>query len=298
MAELARPRLPRLPDDLRVGLGRVEQRERVEHRERGREGQGRQGEPGQRAAQLGAVVEHAQARGHQQRDEHRAGRVLRRGRRADGGARHRPLGPAPALVDDEARDERDRHRDERHDVVEGVLGVEDRQEGDGQHRGGHEPDAAVVEPRAGPEGERDAERPQERDDHAGREEGRLGVGRERPCQVPAPEVEDEQQEVREGRGVLVVARVQRAVEHRDRPRDEVLGLVGVVGEGQAVVEVPQPQRQRDEEDDGDPERRAAPGRAVAGRRARSPLRGPGLRWGRRAHTPPRSPTAWRQSCSR
>ena len=116
----------------------------------------------------------------------------------------------------------------------------------------------------------------------------LGVGREGPRQVAAADLEDEQEEVREGRGVLVVARVQRAVEHRDRPGDEVLGLVGVVGEGQAVVEVPEPQPERDEQDDRDGGGGAEPRGALAGGCAHARPRRAGLGRRRRVHAAPQA----------
>ena len=187
-----------------------------------------------------------------------------------GRAGERPVEPPAALVHEQAGDERDRDRGQRHDVVERVLGVEDRQERDRHQRRGDEPDAALVVARARPVGEPADERPDQRDEHARGEERGLGVGGELAHQAaPAPErepggeaqLEQPVEEIGERRRVLVVARVQPAAEHLDRLGDEVLGLVGVVGVGQAVPDVPEPQRERAEQDRAQQPRRPAPAHA-------------------------------------
>ena len=176
LAELGRVGLRALAADLPARLGRVEQRERVEHGEQQEARGARQHQAEQRVAQLRAVALHAQAGGDEQREQHRAGRVLRGGRHADRAAGERPVGPPAALVDQQAADQRDGHRRERDDVVQRVLGVEDRQEGDRHDRGGGEADPPLEEARARPVDERDDAGPDQRDDDApGEERGVVDV---------------------------------------------------------------------------------------------------------------------------
>ena len=175
LAELGGVGLRGLAGDLPARLGRVEDHERVEDREDHEAGDARDDDADDRAAQLRTVALHAQRRREQDGDEHRPRRVLRRGRDADRPAREQPVLDPPGPVREQAGDQAQRDRRERHHVVERVLGVEDGQEGDGHHRGGDEPGAAVGEAHAGPVREADDERPDQRDDDARGEERRGGV---------------------------------------------------------------------------------------------------------------------------
>jgi hypothetical protein len=168
-----------------------------------------------------------------------------------------------------------------------VLGVEDRQEGDRHQRRRDEPGAALEPARAGPVDEADDERADHGDGDARGQEGGLRVGGEVAHEAGAAaerepgreaQPEDDQQQVGQRGRVLVVARVEPVGEHRDRARDEVLGLVGVVGVRQAVVDVPEPQQQRAEQDRGEQrQRRPAPerrGRGTVGPAHAAGARGP------------------------
>jgi hypothetical protein len=190
-----------------------------------------------------------QSRRDRERQQHRARRVLRRRRHPDGAAGERPVLPPAALVDEQARHERDGHRRERHDVVERVLGVEDRQERDRHDRGRGEPDPALVVARPRPVRERHDERPDQRDHDA------RGHERGLPDVAHAADGVDHVEQVREPGRVLVVAGVQAAVEHPDRLRHEVLVLVGVEREREPVVEVPEPECEGDEQDAGEDQAR-------------------------------------------
>jgi hypothetical protein len=148
-----------------------------------------------------------------------------------------------------------------------VLGVEDRQERDRHQCRGDEPDAALVEPGAGPVDEADDERADQRHDDA------RGLERGLPQLAHAADLVDRVQQVRQRRRVLVVAGVETAaVDHVECLRDEVLGLVGVVRERQPVADVPEPQAERHEQDPAQHEQRRAAGehgrRSGRGRRRR------------------------------
>ena len=251
LAELAAGGLARLAADL-AQRGRVlDDRERVEQRERDAAGRARGDQAEQRPAQLAAIGEDAQDGRDAQRDEHRARRVLGRDGDADRRAREHPVAPAALLVDEQAGDERDRDGRHRDHVVERVLGVEDGQERDRHQRGRREPGAAVREARPGPVDERDHERADQRDDDARGEVGGLGIRAELRDEVTAEaeaQLEHHEQQVGQRGRVLEVARVERAAEHVDRHGDEVQLLVRVVGVRQPVVEVPEAQRERQDDD--------------------------------------------------
>jgi hypothetical protein len=241
VAELPRVGLARLPADLPARLRRVEQRVRVEHGEGDEEGAAGEGEPGERARQPAALRGDAQHRRDDEGEEHRAGRVLGRRGGADRRAGQRPVAPASPLQHEQAGDERYGDGQERHDVVERVLGVEDRQEGDGHERRRDKAGARIGVAPPGPVREPHDQCAERRDDDARGLERRARVGGERPRDVLARVAQREhgREQVGQRGRVLVVAGIEAlAGGHGDRPGDEVLGLVGVVGERQTVVELP------------------------------------------------------------
>ena len=202
-------------------------RERDEER-RERHDAGEQ-QPAQRRA---AVARRVDAERREQREQHDPARVLRRRGEADADPRDEVVQPAARPQDPRRAPQREAQRRERGDVVERQVAVEDRQERHGEQCGREQPCRASREPPAGEVEQADGHRAQHRARRAGHRPHRGRVARERLPHRQAPAVADGQQDVQDvrvGRGIDVVARVQVVAEHPDRARQEVRVLVGVVG---------------------------------------------------------------------
>jgi hypothetical protein len=133
------------------------------------------------------------------------------------------------------------------------MRVEDGQERDRLDRRREQADGTVEQPRARYVQQPQRRRAEQRGGHAGEGVDPGGVQRERadrPGCAPIPEREQEVQQVRERGRIREVVRVERPLlEHFDRVRHEMLGLVDVVRVGQPLPHTPQAQPQA---------RRAAP----------------------------------------
>ena len=234
-------------------------------------------EPGQARAEREAaerasgVGTEARERGDRQRRERQARRVLERQREARSGAGRREEAHAPVLVRPDGEAERERHAEERAHVRDRDARVRHGQEREGEQRGGHQPLAHAPEPPCGPVGGRDARRAQHRGERAGRDPHLRRVLVELVGDVAERQVEQEAEravhhaeqhvdQVRVGRGVLVVARVEVLPEHLDGAAREVRPLVDRVDERQPVVDVPEAQREAGHQDQREHEAVHAAGR--------------------------------------
>ena len=214
-----------------------------------REGAGQRG-GAQHLAALGALAQR-QPHDRRERQDGDAPGVLRRRCDSQAEAGERVIAPARGAKDAGGGPQRELERDERRDVVERELGVEDRQEGDRHQRRGEQCDAPLektlrdeVEEPDGEHTEQRGEDPREHPD-LGRIHGERMRERRTAAEV---QLEDDRQHVREGGRVVEIVGIALVAEQRDRVRHEVLVLVGVVDVGQAALDAPEAQQQREHED--------------------------------------------------
>jgi hypothetical protein len=233
-------------EQVRVKRHEDEAGERDTDREAGERLQDRRRPP------VGGAVREPPERRYRHRQQREPGRVLERQGEACRRARGREEAQPPVLVGPHREADRERHAHQRPHVSDRHARVRHRQEREGEQRGRHQPLAHPPEPPRGPVRRRDPRRTKHCGQRAGGDPHLRGVLVELVGDVAEGQVEEEAEravhhpeqpvdQVRVGRGVLVVARVEVLPEHLHRSAGEMRSLVDRVHERQPVVDVPEAQ---------------------------------------------------------
>ncbi len=231
----------------------VEQRVGVRDQERRHARGSRERDAAERApAGARLCIQEARRDGRDERHERDPGGVLARAGEPQADPRQQVVAQSSFAQHARAAEQRQGQRRERRHVVEREVRIEDGQERDRLDRRRQQADAAAEQARAGR-----IQQPQRgAAEHGGGDAGeRVHLGRvvrervHRPRRAAVGEREQEVQHVGERGRVFEVVGVEAVVfEHRDRARQEMVGLVGVVGVRQPLAHAPQAQHEAADQD--------------------------------------------------